>query len=489
MYKDRATEIREEFQKAGLPLSPGELHKFILLDNLLLRKKDELDLTRIDSKASIVKKHYLDSALAGEYIREDTEFLMDLGSGAGFPGLAIAIRKPQIQLLLAEPRLKRLTFLDEAIELLELENVELYPHKVGPRFGLPVDGIVSRDFLPLGETLELCAPILKKGARLYLMKGPNIQKELRDAEKLESYSEFAGLELIPYSLDGGNKTRFIVRLRKKTDKKNLNKTNNGNSSLNLNKSEITEIASQANSRFKGFLRLVYGKNIKKTGVTLASGKKIVKELSLNHPNLIKGILAKNLNELDGFEFPSHAEIFLLRSEIFPLVDIFGTGAPVLLINAPELKPFDLSSSFTGIRLFVPFQDPANVGSIVRTAGSLGAGVVLLKEAANPYHPKALRAAGSIAFQTEIFKGPALSELPLLKIPDLFALSASGEDIYKFEPRSNPLNLVIGLEGPGLDKYWPEEKRLKIPMREKAESLNAAVAAAIALAILSPKMKS
>jgi 16S rRNA (guanine527-N7)-methyltransferase len=489
MPTDREIEIREEFLRAGLPLNPSELEKFVLLDRLLLEKTEELDLTRIESGNAIIKKHYIDSAIAAEYLMGDTSFLMDLGTGAGFPGIPIAIRRPGLRLLRAEPRLKKLSFLDEAIGLLGLENVELYPHKVGPRFDRPVDGIISRDFLPLAGTLELCSQILKPGNRLYLMKGQNAGRQLKEAAKIKCYTEFTDLEKIPYTLDSGKTSRFIVHLRKKKDKEVKDAIISLPSKpIIQNMPKITEIASSANARLKSLQKLLLGKNIKKSGEALVSGRKIVKEILEEYPHLIKGVLAKNQGDFSGLQISEETEIILLRPEVFPLVDPFGTGPPILLINTPEIPEVDLSAPFKGIRLLVPFQDPANVGSIIRTAGAMGAGLVLLQEAANPFHPKALRASGPLALGTDIFRGPSLSELPGKSLPDAYALSARGEDIYNFRPASESLSLVMGLEGPGLDSLFPPEKRLRIPMTGKAESLNASVAAAMALAILGPAFR-
>jgi 16S rRNA (guanine527-N7)-methyltransferase len=493
MDGDRKKRIGDEFRKAGLTLTEGELSRFLLLDCLLREKRGELDLTRIDSERSIITKHYLDSAFAAEYIREESGIIMDLGSGAGFPGLPIAIRKPKLKLLLAEPRLKRLTFLDEAVELLKLENVELHPHKVGPGFDRHVDAVITRDFLPMRETLELCAAFLKTGASLYLMKGPKAPPELEEARKLKLLSGFGPPEVSSYSLNEGKISRTIIYIKKKEDIKNNNSIKNYINNIENNKIiqkrlNVTEIASRANSRFKGFLKLHQGRNIKKSGETLASGRKIVKEICLNHPGLIKGALVKNLSELDDFAFPPEVEIILLRPEIFPLIDVFGTGPPLLLLKTPEIGELDPFLPFKGPRLFVPFQDPVNVGSVVRTAAALGAGLVLLKEAANPFHPKALRVSGPTLFSAALLRGPSLSSLKDLNLPNLYALSARGRDIYRFEPESDSLNLAMGLEGPGLDEFFPPEKRLSIPMTPQAESLNATAAAAMALAVLGPKLR-
>jgi tRNA G18 (ribose-2'-O)-methylase SpoU len=240
------------------------------------------------------------------------------------------------------------------------------------------------------------------------------------------------------------------------------------------------VASEANPRYKSWLRLLDGRGVKREGRTLMSGRKIVGEMLAQEPGRVLGALVRRESELDGLELPDGLPIFLLRPEIFPRLDLFGVGPPLLLAEAPSLPVWDPAAPFEGVRLFVPFQDPANVGAVLRTAAALGAETVLLKEAANPFHPKALRVSGPAAYLAGLRRGPALAELSAAE--NFFALSPVGRDIRSFKPPP-ALNLALGLEGPGLDRLWPPERRLAVPMKPGVESLNAAAAAAVALALV------
>jgi tRNA G18 (ribose-2'-O)-methylase SpoU len=231
-----------------------------------------------------------------------------------------------------------------------------------------------------------------------------------------------------------------------------------------------------------------GRNVRKAGETLVFGRKAVAEALTLAPGQARALLARGRSELEGLPVPPGAETILLRPEVFPLLDAFGTGPPALLLSVPGLPEASLSEAPPGIRLFVPFQDPGNVGTIVRTACAMGAGVVILREAANPFHPKALRASGPLAFVAGLQRGPSLPGLAASGLPGLYALSARGRDIHGFDPGPGPLGLAMGPEGPGLDGLFPEERRLSIPMRGPAESLNASAAAAMALAILGPRVR-
>jgi tRNA G18 (ribose-2'-O)-methylase SpoU len=116
---------------------------------------------------------------------------------------------------------------------------------------------------------------------------------------------------------------------------------------------------------------------------------------------------------------------------------------------------------------------------------MGAPVVLLTEAASPFHFRAIRAAGPAIFQTPLFLGPSYKTLPNLKKNNVYALSPRGLDIYTAKlPKA--FGLALGLEGPGLDSLWPPEKKLAIPMEPGVESLNGSQAAAKALAIIKAK---
>ena len=150
----------------------------------------------------------------------------------------------------------------------------------------------------------------------------------------------------------------------------------------------------------------------------------------------------------------------------------------MLISAPE-PPAWPGSLERGITLFLPFQNPINLGTIIRSAAALGAQVVVTTEAANIYHPKTLRAAGPGIFKTKIMQGPSLSELAGLTSLPLFALGLNGNNLFRFKFPAT-FGLVAGMEGPGLEDIWPQENMLTIPMQPGVESLNAGAAVDMAL---------
>ena len=239
-----------------------------------------------------------------------------------------------------------------------------------------------------------------------------------------------------------------------------------------------EISSRSNPDFRMFIRLLKGQGLKKHGLTLITGVKQALEVAGGFPERCEGVIsAKGAPSLEGLL--EDAPRYLLSGDLFREVDIHGTGPPILLVRVPPLPLWEAEGSPPGCTLFIPFQDPANVGAVIRCAAAFGVSrVVFLKEAAHPFHHKSIRAAGSTVLRVSLFEGPSIGELATTKLPVL-SLSAGGQNIagYRF-PSS--FGLLPGIEGPGLPKEVDQLPALAIPMESGVESLNAAVATGIAL---------
>ena len=241
---------------------------------------------------------------------------------------------------------------------------------------------------------------------------------------------------------------------------------------------IKEITSRSNPDYKMFIRLLKGQGVKKHGLTLISGKKQALEVARDFPERCEGVISGK-GTLSGEGLPESAPRYLLSGDLFRKVDIHGTGPPILLVRVSPLPVWEAGSRPPGCTLFIPFQDPANVGAVIRCAAAFGVSrVVLLKESAQPFHHKSIRAAGSSIFRVPLFEGPSAGELTATEFP-IITLSAGGENIagYSFPPS---FGLLPGLEGPGLPEEAHRLPSLAIPMMPGVESLNAAVATGIAL---------
>jgi TrmH family RNA methyltransferase len=168
----------------------------------------------------------------------------------------------------------------------------------------------------------------------------------------------------------------------------------------------------------------------------------------------------------------------LAPALFSTLDLSGTRFPLLVIEPPAVRTWLSADGLApGCTLLVPFQDPENVGAVIRSAAAFGVQqVVILAEGANPYHPKAIRASGGAVLAVTIYQGPSLNDLPE-DLPVL-ALSAEGRDVTGVD-FPNSFVLLPGLEGPGLPPIRRVEA-VAVPMTGPVESLNAAVATAVVL---------
>lgn len=250
--------------------------------------------------------------------------------------------------------------------------------------------------------------------------------------------------------------------------------------------KYTEISSAQNPRYKVWLQLTSARAIKKNALALLHGRTFIDEVLERYPHRAAGIITPSLDMIQGAPLPENCPVYLLSSELFGALDIYGIKNIILLVDAPPLTPWD-GELTEGLTVFVPFQNPINLGTAIRSAAALGAHVVLLQEAATPYLPKSLRASGPALFQIPVLQGPSIKQLATLTHLPLYGLSLAGQNIYTF-PFPKTVGLVAGAEGPGLDDFWPVGKRLTIPMHPSVESLNACVSMSIGMALFQAQLQ-
>ncbi|MBW2115444.1 MAG: RNA methyltransferase [Deltaproteobacteria bacterium] len=244
--------------------------------------------------------------------------------------------------------------------------------------------------------------------------------------------------------------------------------------------KVREIISSNNTIFKVLLTLTRARGIKKYEMALLSGPKQIGEVLRDFPDHCSGIIFSDHHETPVVPASLEIPFYRLRSELFRQIDLYDTHQPVLLVRVDPFSRWTDASWPSGCTLCIPFQDPANVGAVIRSAAAFGvSSVVILKEAAHPFLPKAVRVAGSAIFRVSMFEGPSLNSLDVSNVP-LLTLSPEGKDVADFR-FPHTFCLVPGLEGSGLPDHLSEEATsLSIPMKPKVESLNAALATGIVL---------
>jgi tRNA G18 (ribose-2'-O)-methylase SpoU len=243
--------------------------------------------------------------------------------------------------------------------------------------------------------------------------------------------------------------------------------------------DMKEIGSRQNPGFKKFLRMLSGQGARKHGLALFSGLKQVKEILEQFPIHCEGLIFDKARGLPAGLLAKNLQSYALSSQLFREIDALGTHQPVLIVRVPPIGPWDPAVPSPGCTLLIPFQDPGNVGAVIRSAAAFGVTkLVILKEAAHPFHYRSTRAAGSALLRIPICEGPSIEQLETASTP-LVTLSPMGQEISRFRfPTS--FCLLPGLEGPGLPPDLRHTQSLSIPMERGVESLNAALAAGIAL---------
>jgi tRNA G18 (ribose-2'-O)-methylase SpoU len=237
------------------------------------------------------------------------------------------------------------------------------------------------------------------------------------------------------------------------------------------------VSSAANPIFKLARDLLGARGVRKHGRAILAGARLVSEVLATAPGQVEAWLTPS----DGPPPPA-ADLawYRFNDALFRELDSAGTHAPLLLVRVPEFRAWSDEEPWPeGCTLFIPFQDPENVGAVIRSAAAFGvAQVVLLREAAHPFHPRSSRAAGPALFQVPLRQGPALAELTSRENP-LIALATDGPELGA-APWPGRFGLVAGIEGPGLSAHLRQGPRRRIAMAPGVESLNAATATAIAL---------
>ena len=468
MSPSRAS-LQSILEACGVRLDAGQLDRLWAYHGMLRAANVDLNMTRIFNFENMVLKHYVDSLLVLNF-GELPSPLVDMGSGPGLPGIPLKIARPGVRMILAEPRGARAAFLEQVIARLNLEGTEVHAGKVGPRFPYRAAGVITRAVASIPETLERVAPALTLGGRMLLMKGPECDAEIAEAERSQSRL-FVREADHSYVIPGtSHARRLIVYRRLEGDAPAMVEVPRAFDGA------TREVASEANPTYKLARDLLTGKGVRKHGRALLSGARPVAEVLDRRPEQAEGWLTGP----DGPPPPS-AELLWVRltAPLFRELDASGTNSPILMLKVPPIPAWiDAEPWPPGCTLFVPFQDPENVGAVLRSASAFGVSrVVLLRESAHPFHPKALRAGGMSALQLPLFAGPSIEELT--STSPLISLSAEGADLGPgdFPPS---FGLVPGVEGPGLPGHLRGASARRIPSAEGVESLNGPTAAAIAL---------
>lgn len=461
-------------QRCGIILSAIQIDQLWAYHNLLRQHNVELNLTRIHNFENMVLKLYADSILPGQMVKLPSP-IMDLGTGPGMPGIPLKIAFPDLEIILAESRQKRVDFLKVVVDRLNLKNISIIGKAISANFEKPVNAVITRAVENIGITLERISGCLASGGLAIFMKGPECDVEI-DAAKQEFADQFRLAKNIDYQIPHTPHQRRLV-VFERCDAPVWEKRIKA-----MDAHPFSFIESEQNSFFKDLKKILTGRGIKKHQQALISGTKQVDEILRDFPERCEAWISAENMLPPASGVPAHVKWIQLAKPLFKAIDVIGTDAPILLVKTAPMTAWNPEDGLpVGCSILIPFQDPENVGAVIRSAIAFGVeNIILLAEAAHPYHPKSIRASGGAVLRANLFEGPSVNELTD-ELP-IVSLSSEGKDISGFD-FPDTFGFLPGIEGPGLPDHL-RSKALSIPIRKEVESLNAATTVGIALYVWS-----
>ena len=176
----------EEAQKINIELDKNQIEKFYKYMDLLIEWNEKINLTAITNRKDILVKHFIDSLTIQRYLG-DAVNIIDVGTGAGFPGIPIKIVNPNLKVVLVDSLNKRINFLQEVIKQLNLDNIEVIHARAedlgqNKKYRETFDIVTSRAVANMSVLSEYLLPLARVNGKCICMKGSDIEEELENSK-------------------------------------------------------------------------------------------------------------------------------------------------------------------------------------------------------------------------------------------------------------------------------------------------------------------
>ena len=212
-----------EVKKLNIKITNKELDLLEQYYNFLIKYNEHTNITAITKKEDVYIKHFLDSLMVTKAIDlNDINNLIDIGSGAGFPGIVLKIFFPNIKIILLDSNNKKTTFLNEVIKKLNLKDIQvvnLRAEEYMKNHLNEFDICISRAVAYIDIITSLSLPFIKEDGSVILMKG-NYQDEIKILNTYKKELHISNFDIINYKIlsDDNNRSLIIIRKNEVTSK-------------------------------------------------------------------------------------------------------------------------------------------------------------------------------------------------------------------------------------------------------------------------------
>lgn len=210
-------------KNASISLTEKQVQQFEQYFNLLIKTNEHVNLTAITDKQEVYLKHFYDSLILAHYVKplqNESKTLIDIGTGAGFPSLPLKIAFPQLKIVMVDALQKRVNFLKEVVELLDLSNVDIVHGRaedIGQNnsYREQFDFATARAVARTSVLAEYTLPFVKLGGEFLVMKGAAAEQELADSKKALATLGGSLVKSFDFKLPNGDQ-RYIQIVSKVT---------------------------------------------------------------------------------------------------------------------------------------------------------------------------------------------------------------------------------------------------------------------------------